>query len=194
MPPRSKFTKEEIVKAALDLTIKDGIETLTARSLALQLKSSPRPIFTVFSNMGEVQEAVISEAKKIYTSYVMNGLTKTPAFKGVGESYIKFAGDYPKLFMLLFMRGRNVTPNPQEVLDMIEENYDKILNSIIDSYHLSREKSIYLYRHLWIYSHGIAVLIATKVCKFTEEEISAMLTQIFVSLLKQIKAEEKAND
>jgi len=193
MPPRSKFTKEEIIKAALEITIKDGIEALTARSLAEQLKSSPRPIFTVFANMGEVQDAVISETKKIYTSYIVNGLSNELAFKGVGEAYIKFSNDYPKLFMLLFMKEKGVTPNPHEVLGVIEDrdNYDKILDSIINGYHLSREKAIYLYTHLWIYSHGIAVLIATRVCKFTHEEVSTMLTQIFVSLLKQVLAEEK---
>ena len=42
-----------------------------------------------------------------------------------------------------------------------------------------------LYRHLWIYSHGIATLCATSMCKFTGEEIGNMLTEVFKSLLKE---------
>ena len=48
-----------------------------------------------------------------------------------------------------------------------------------------------LFRSLWIYSHGIAVLIATKVCVFSAEKVSEMLTEVFVSMLKKIKTEGK---
>lgn len=48
-----------------------------------------------------------------------------------------------------------------------------------------------LYFHLWVYSHGIAVLIATKVCSFTADETDKLLTQVFISLIKKIKQEGK---
>ena len=41
-----------------------------------------------------------------------------------------------------------------------------------------------LYHHLWIYTHGIAALCATGMCRFTREGISKMMTEVFVSLLK----------
>jgi len=49
VPPKAKFTKEEIVATALAIVKEQGIEALTARSLAKELDSSARPIFTVFS-------------------------------------------------------------------------------------------------------------------------------------------------
>ena len=52
MPPKPKFTREEIVAAALDLVSERGMGALTSRDLAARLGSSPRPIFTVFKNMG----------------------------------------------------------------------------------------------------------------------------------------------
>ena len=39
-----------------------------------------------------------------------------------------------------------------------------------------------------IYTHGIASLCATNMCRFTEEEISKMITEVFISLLKEEKA------
>ena len=51
MPPKPKFTKEEIVAAALTLVSEKGMEALTARELGLRLGSSARPIFTVFQSM-----------------------------------------------------------------------------------------------------------------------------------------------
>ena len=46
MPPKPKFTKEEVVEVALKLVSERGIEALTARDLGLQLGSLARPIFT----------------------------------------------------------------------------------------------------------------------------------------------------
>ena len=72
-----------------------------------------------------------------------------------------------------------------KILPEIESNYDAIVSSITDNYPVSKEEAIMLYRHLWIYSHGIATLCATSMCKFSGEEIANMLTDVFISLLKE---------
>ena len=48
MPPKPKFTREEVVDKAIELIKDKGIEALTARELGAKLGSSARPIFTVF--------------------------------------------------------------------------------------------------------------------------------------------------
>ena len=58
-------------------------------------------------------------------------------------------------------------------------------------YGLSEENAWALYRHLWIYTHGIATLCATNVCSFETGEIDGMMTEVFTSILKNIKAGEK---
>ena len=70
------------------------------------------------------------------------------------------------------------------ILPEIDANYPMILKSITDNYPVSKEDAVMLYRHLWIYSHGIATLCATSMCRFSAEEIGNMLTEVFVSLLK----------
>lgn len=62
MPPKAKFTKEEIIKATLGIVRNEGFRTLTARALGAKLGSSARPIFTVFHSMEEVQQAVVDAA------------------------------------------------------------------------------------------------------------------------------------
>ena len=188
MPPKAKFSKEEIIQAALDLVREDGISNLTARALGTRLGSSARPIFTVFQNMDEVQQAVIKAAKSLYTGYIREGLSETPAFKGTGMQYILFSIHEPKLFQLLFMKEQVNIPDLSGVLVSIDENYYEILASVKDTYKLSDEASQKLYQHLWIYTHGIASLCATNMCRFTEEEISKMITEVFISLLKEEKA------
>ena len=187
MPPKAKFTREEIIQAALEIVRSEGFAALTARALGAKLGSSARPIFTVFQSMEEVQQAVVDAAKALYREYIKRGLSATPAFKGVGTQYILFSINEPKLFQLLFMNEHDDVPELSTVLPIIDENYDEILSSVKDGYGLSHETAEKLYHHLWVYTHGIAALCATKMCRFTGEEISTMMTEVFIGLLNSLK-------
>ena len=185
MPPRAKFTKEEIINAGLEILRNKDLGSVTAREIGKYLHSSARPIFTTFTNMSEVIEGIEAKAKEIYSEYVQEGLKQDLAFKGVGQAYITFAIKEPKLFTLLFMKKQEQDIGINKILPEIEDNYQAIVSSISDNYPVSQEDAVILYRHLWIYSHGIATLCATSMCKFTGEEIGNMLTEVFKSLLKE---------
>ena len=187
MPPKCKFTRKEIIQAALDIAKSEGTASITARSLGAKLGSSSKPIFSVFENMEEVQTEVQKAAKALYAEYVQVGLHQELAFKGVGTQYILFAIKEPKLFQLLFMSEQSQKPSVEGILPIIDENYEQILLSVQNGYGLDKKDAENLYRHLWIYTHGIAVLCATNMCSFTAEEISKMITEVFISLLKEIR-------
>lgn len=191
MPPKAKFEKNEIIDAALKIVKEQGITALTARSLGKELGSSPRPIFTVFRSMEEVQTELIAKANSVYAGYVKKGLNSALAFKGVGTQYILFAINEPKLFQLLFMSEQKTVLSLSNVLPVIEEHYEDILESIRSGYSIDGGNAERLYRHLWIYVHGIATLCATKTCRFSADEISAMMTDVFTSLITKIKKEEE---
>ena len=193
MPPKAKFTKAEIIEAALNIVRTEGYEALTSRALGTYLGSSARPIFTVFKNMEEVQQVMIEAAKNLYKEYVNKGLTAEHPFKGVGIQYILFSVNEPKLFQLLFMAEQKQIPDLSGVLPLIDESYGDILLSIQKDYEISELSAKKLYQHLWIYTHGIASLCATKMCRFTGEEISTMITEVCTSVLKKIQ-EEEIND
>lgn len=185
MPPKAKFTREEIIAAALEIVREKGFDSLTARALGERLGSSARPIFTMFHGMEEVQKEVLAAARALYNGYVREALEQgdMPRFKCVGEQYIRFAASEPKLFRLLFMREQKQMPDFLHVLPLIEGNYEDILLSVEQQYGLERSMSVRLYQHLWVYTHGIATLCATGMCNFTGEEISTMMTEVFSSLL-----------
>jgi AcrR family transcriptional regulator len=190
MPPKVKFTKEQIVAAALDIVRKEGIGNLTARALGKELHTSSCPIFTAFKNMNEVQLEVVNAAKAVYAGYVQRGLQEPLAFKGVGMKYIQFAKEEPQLFKLLFMSEHKIA-GVNRYLPTIDDNYETILSSVVNGYALPRDKADRLYLHLSVYVHGIAALYADNVCAFSTEEVSQMLTEVFVSLLKNIKGERR---
>lgn len=187
MPPKAKFSKAEIVQAALQIVKEQGMDACTAREVADALHSSPRPIFTIFSSMEELQAEVMQEARKLYHQYVQLGLQQELPFRGVGLQYIRFACEQPILFNLLFMKQQNSILDLDNILSMIDQDYEAILKSIEDSYQIYGEQAKRLYQHIWIYTHGIAVLSASNVCEFQQVEISALLTEVFRSVLKTIK-------
>ncbi len=191
MPRKAKFSKDEIIEAALKIVRDNGPEALTARALGAELGSSARPVFTVFQNMEEVRRDVAAAAREVYNRYVKRGLEQISPFKGVGAEYILFAMEEPKLFQLLFMAEQEKIPTLTGILPLIDGNYERISDSIRKDYGLKGENIEKLYRHLWIYTHGIAVLCATRMCRFEKEEIGNLMTEVCFSLIKNWKSEEE---
>src|SRR5574344_1997647 len=177
MPPKQMLTKEKIVQSALQIAQQDGLNAVTARRLGMELGCSSRPIFTVFSNMEEVHEETIKAAKNLYNQYVAEGLRQKISTKGVGLEYIKFAREQPKLFQMLFMKESKKLITFEEVMCEIDENSDLITQAFQKQNNLSKEDAMKMYRNLWIYTHGIATLLAMKVCSFKDDEVSDMLSE-----------------
>jgi AcrR family transcriptional regulator len=194
MPPVQKFSRNDIIKAAINLLRKEGIAAITARALGTELGTSSRPIFTAFKNMEEVHEETVLAVRAIYNGYVEIGLAEKLAFKGVGKQYIRFAREEPKLFELLFMKACEKPFTLENVLPAIDDNSERILTSIQEPYGLSREQSYRLYQNTWIFTHGIACLCATGVSTLSEDEVSNRLTEAFTGLLIKMKSEGKNND
>ncbi|MEY8391340.1 WHG domain-containing protein [Lachnospiraceae bacterium 45-W7] len=190
MPPKAKFTREQIIQAGLDIIKENGMGALTARALGAKLGSSARPVFTIFQSMEEVQEEVKNSAKSLYAEYIRKGLAQESAFKSVGTQYILFAMQEPKLFQLLFMSEQEHPPAVVNLMPAIDDNYKDILQSVQTEYHLPETKAELLYRHLWIYTHGIAVLCATNMCRFTAKELNKMISQVFKGILKELNSSD----
>lgn len=186
MPPKFKFTREEIVDACFDIAKTDGLKAVTARGVAAKLNSSSKVLFSTFKDMSDVKNAVIERAKAYYKTYVDAGLSDPVPFKGVGEGYIRFAKEEPKLFNMLFMQE---SKSPSNIISAmhLDENYDRILKCAEDYYGLTNEQAVELYRCMWTTTHGLAVMEATKICKFSEGEAEKIMHLTIMGLLDQIK-------
>ena len=86
MPPKAKFTREEVVRTALEMVRENGMDTLSARNLSARLGSSASPIFTIFQNMEDVQQEVISAAHEIYRNYLREDISALPGRRGNSSS------------------------------------------------------------------------------------------------------------
>ena len=187
MPPKCKFTKEEVVRAALDMTREKGMAAVTARALGERLGASSRPIFSLFRSMEEVQEEVIKAANACYQEYQARemALGEYPVYKASGMAYIRFAKEEKELFKLLFMRdrtGETVTENGE---------MEPIFQLIMDKTGLSRREAFLFHLEMWVYVHGFASMIATSYLVWDWETISQMLTDCFEGLKARYLKGEK---
>jgi len=185
MPPKPKYTKEEIVNAALDMVREKGADSLTARDLGARLNTSARPIFTAFENMDDLKNAVTDAGVEMFKEYSKNFTDYTPAFKQMGMQIISFAAKEPKLFEFLFMHK-----NP-EAVQGLKSVEDTCVEVISKDYGLSIELSRMLFEQVWIFTFGLATLSAMKVYEYTEEQISDMLTREFVGAVMMMKSDLK---
>ena len=188
MPPKPKFTKEEIVTAALELVSEKGIEALTARELGARLGSSARPIFTVFSSMEEVQAEVRVAALKRFESYAEKAMHYTPVFKQVGMQMILFAIEEPKLYQLVYMSENAGATDFEGITQQLGDVAQLCVDVIQRDYGLSAEDAKTLFEHVWIYTFGIGALCATGMCRFSQDEIIQMLGQDFMAMLFYAKS------
>ena len=111
MPPKAKYTREQITDVAYGMVRKYGADMISARNLAAELGTSTSPIFAAFDSIDEVLLSVAKKAEALYKSYLDEGLAQSPAFKGAGLKYIQFAKDEPELFKFLFMRPGSDEPS-----------------------------------------------------------------------------------
>lgn len=188
MPPKPKFTKEEIVAAALELVSEKGMDALTARELGSRLGSSARPIFTVFTSMEEVQQEVRNAALKRFESYAEKALHYTPVFKQVGMQMILFAMEEPKLYQLLYMSENTEMTGFDGVFSRLGNVAQLCVDVIRRDYGLTEPEARQLFEHVWIHTFGIGALCATGMCRFTEEQIIEMLGHDFVAMLMLVKS------
>lgn len=190
MPPQAKFTRTEIIQKALEIVRTEGMDKITARELGNRLNSSARPIFTVFESMEEVKQEVVIQAKERYREYIERGLGEKLAFRGVGTAYITFAIEEPKLFALLFMQPQAECGDVTQILPAIDDSYEKILRSVQEPYGFGRATAEKIYQHLWIYTHGIASMCVANVCRYSMQDLTDRMTEIFKSLLEAAKRGE----
>ena len=193
MPPKPKFTKEEIVQTALDVVAQKGVDALTAKELGDALGSSARPIFTVFHSMKEVQDEVRAAAMHRFESYAEQRLPDMPLFKQVGMQMVLFGAKEPKLYQLLFMQENRNAVSFDDVFGALGPTAETCIGLIQDEYNMSEAEAKLLFENAWIYTFGVGALCATRVCQFSEEKLGQMLSTEFqaMMLLVQSKAGKK---
>ncbi len=183
MAPKNKFTKEEMVEAALRVVRARGIGGLTAKTMADELGTSTQPVFTAFGSMDGIKREVYAAAIDVYDHYADAGLREEIPFLGVGRQYIRFAREEPELYRLLFL----TQSREYGAMQAMQHLQELVRPTLMAVYHITAGEADVYFRDLWLVAHSLSTLIVTGDCPYSDRELGQILTGFSVSICKAIK-------
>lgn len=188
MPPKVRFQQNDIINAAFELTRKNGLEAINARSVACEIGCSTQPIFRVFENMEQLKNAVFERSAQLFREHLDSRRSDSEsAYKTVGMVYLMFAMQEPHLFRLLFLHkhGKNL------------EGYFNIRSHVTDELMqkgaFSREHAEAIHQHMKVYVTGLATMLSIGTISLCEQEIDEKLCQEYRAIVSYLTW-EKAKD
>ncbi len=160
MPPKTKYTKDEVIRAAVSVVEESGLSSLTARSVAVKLGSSTAPVYNHFASMDDMALCVMRETQKALLEYTSRPYTDR-VFLNMGTGVAMFACEHSRLYRALMLEGDSYGNVVREFIDILESELTKDgrFTSLSDS-----ERHILL-RKMWIFTHGLASLICVGLIK-----------------------------
>ena len=185
MAPKNKFTREEMIAAALKIVRRNGAGSLTAKAIADELGISTRPVFTCFGTMDTVKNEVRQAAEEIYNVYIGEGLKEKIPFFGLGMQYIRFAKEEPELYRLLFLM--QTADGSSGAFQSMVHSQETARGSLVKIYNMTEAEADRYFRDLWLVVHSIATLIVTGCCPYSDREIGNILTGFSISICRSIK-------
>ena len=185
MPPKIKVTKKMLLDSAISLIREEGFDALGVRSLACRAGCSTQPIFSNFESLEDLKREVLDTAYEIYEKHTKDEMEsgKYPAYKASGMAYISFARKESRLFSALFMREDGAISN-KAAGEFVNE---AIVPLVMKNLGISEDEAKLLHLEMWAFVHGVAVMVATSYCTFTEELISQMTSDVYQGTAKYLK-------
>lgn len=182
MPKEVKITKDMIIDAAFQIARSDGLDKVSNREIALRLNCSIRPIYYQFKNVEELNKELYFKVEKYFYKYLMDNMKEDiPKYKQVGINYIKFAKEEKKLFQMLFMTNTEYLPD--EFVSSAGNDYIHLKDIIRLSTDLKDEDIKKFHIKMWIFTHGIASLVASDTVQFSDKQIQELLSHEFQALM-----------
>lgn len=182
MPPIKKFEKEDIINVAYEIVRQEGFSGLNARKIAKKLKCSVQPIFHNFETMEELDRVVFDRIYSKYQDVMKQATDEEQSYLAKGIAYVKFAREYPEFYKIIFMQERDMTL--EEFTQADKDVGENVMKSIIKKFDVSAKDLKEFHTKIWIFTHGLACLVATKTIQFTDEEIKQLLINTVRDIFK----------
>ena len=103
------------------------------------------------------------------------------------EAEIYEGGDR-QLYQLLFMRENRSAVSFDDVFGELGDTVERCIEAVCRDYGLSPAQARVLFEHVWIYTFGVGALCATRVCRFSEEQLGRMLSTEFQAMMLLVKS------
>ena len=177
MARKESITREMLLDAAFEMVKEEGIESLTARKLAVKAGCSTQPIFRTYKNMEEVTEEVFLKTKDFYITYYKNYKKGSAVpFVDLGMAYIAFAQNNKNLFRLLFISEKRFGHSLYELLNGEMQYVGREINKAKNA---GCNNPSGLFMQMWIFIHGAACMSLTGDYDLGESETKDLLIKSY---------------
>lgn len=153
MPPKPKFTTEDIVEAAFQIVRQHGWDRLSARSIAEELGSSTMPIYSNLGSMENLEAKIVKKALDLRLSFQNTARTGDPILD-LGLGYVLFAKQERHLFRAI----NDEKHGPLQVRPG-EENFESVVETLSRddrAQGMSEDELRQLMFLWWVFVHGLA--------------------------------------
>jgi AcrR family transcriptional regulator len=157
MPPKKRFTKEQILEAAFEIAKEEGISGITIRKVATRMGASIAPIYVNFNDVEQLTQEVIRKVVRISQQMIKEQRTGNP-FLDVGMASLRFAREYTVLCKdLMFNHAYLQKEYEQEMAPILLEQMreDRDLEPFSD------EERMYILLKMKIFHIGLTAMLAT---------------------------------
>jgi AcrR family transcriptional regulator len=191
MAAKSIISKEELLAYALKMVEEQGIESINARSLASASGISTKPIYRLYSSLDDLKTDVNNIIKKEYDEFIMKRVDNKNALITVCVAYVEFAEMHKNYFRSMFL-SNNL--RWQSVNDVLNEKWNQstIIN-LVNKHNLSFDEAKSLFMNVWLYSNGLATLIASNDLTIDSKEILVRIVKIYKELSKNLNKQTNQN-
>lgn len=183
MPPKQRITREMILEKSFVMFCKQGMEAVNARSVAKTLSCSTQPIFSYYSGMDDLKGALDQKARELYQTTMAEAAQKEPGALSCCRAYIGFAKEQPRLFAHLFLRMGEEGESPA----MDEALRTRLVQEESELSGLAQEQTKDYLTRLWVFAHGMAVLLASGCAELGMEQADGMLASTREALIRDCK-------
>ena len=189
MPPKTKVTKDMVVKAAVEVARKNGYGQVNARTVAEELRCSTQPVMYHFATIDSLKRAAYAETDRMHTEYLMNTPPGQDPILGIGLNYIRFAVEEPQLFRFLFESGYAKENNLLEMLD--SEELSPILAAMREGLGMDLKRTKDVFLTVALFAHGYASMLAGNALEYDEALIAEHLERAWKGAVLAVEQEEK---
>lgn len=182
VPPRPKFTREEVLAAALDIVDEAGVFALTSRAVAKRLGSSTRPLFTIFADMEELQQAVIVEVDARFREGTIEAMCATWSVREAAKYTVRFAIDHPHLFELIIMSSDAQPAGGDVHLSDAKVSESTYVAVVRQEFGCTATQARRVFEHVWAYVLGLGAACVWRRHVYTEAEVDRMLDEVYQAI------------
>ncbi len=183
--PKQRITKEMILEVAFKLARERGYEQVVVKNIAAEMGCSVQPIYSYFSNMDALKDAVVGAAMHFYNGFIYSRVDNDRVLQSMARANVAFAKYETNLFKLLFLQKLNGLNSFNDIYEWMGDK--QATSRLAEELLLPEEKIKQVYVMLIVFTHGVATMIATGGANISDKESADILERAYEAFIKAQK-------